>query len=664
MPPSGAGTWAGDHRVSHLYLSDTRQPGVAASQGVTTVNLANRVGYRHGPLVFGVVLLFVPLFDIWRDIVVDGNPVFSTLFENAIILTLCVGLLAASVWLLRSDWDEEYTRVVGRWVVIGTASIALVYGWVLAFQLLIQGRLKVLVVAADGVVIGGLTMFAAGMYSARTRRVNAARAAQHDRFSSLFNNASDAIVGIEADVGVATVTSVNESFEAAFDQPESAFVGRQLDEVAADWVRDTDETASAEELSALVGNPEWELELQIELTKGTCDFLADYVPIDSDATLARDTTGFIVFTDITAQRARERQFETVSGGAESLLEARSMADIKTATRSMAADLFPDADVTVREFDDPTADKGTAGDDAQIEGRIAEEYILGVRRSESFSQSERSLLSLLTTNARAAVARVDRERRLDERNDQLEFVNSLLRHEIQNSLTVIRSRGAELADTADGREARFAETIVEESNQVATLVDRFRSLLNALADDGEIALEQRSLSAVVTERVETVETTYPAASIQQSVPDGIDVVADEALKNVIENVLRNAVDHNDTDEPTVQVTVDRGEHATGSADEVTLQVADDGPGIPDDQKVAVFRRGDRGLKEEAIGSGFGLFFVDQMMERYGGSIDVADNEPRGTVMELTFRTPNAADDNEATGSGDDNHEAANNPATKE
>jgi signal transduction histidine kinase len=200
----------------------------------------------------------------------------------------------------------------------------------------------------------------------------------------------------------------------------------------------------------------------------------------------------------------------------------------------------------------------------------------------------------------------------------------------------------LADDLTGREAEFAETVVEQSDEVASLVDRFRVMLDALTGDGDDDLGPRALVPAVEDRVRTLRTVHPEADVRFDPPDAggdgggagggeeVTVTAGEALPNVLGNVLSNAVEHNDRPEPTVDVSV---EVSSGSA---VVRVADDGPGVPDGKKDAVFRRGERGLKEEDVGSGFGLFFVETMVDRYGGSVRVRDNDPRGAVFELEFQ----------------------------
>ncbi|MGM0399219.1 MAG: ATP-binding protein, partial [Halobacteriota archaeon] len=60
------------------------------------------------------------------------------------------------------------------------------------------------------------------------------------------------------------------------------------------------------------------------------------------------------------------------------------------------------------------------------------------------------------------------------------------------------------------------------------------------------------------------------------------------------------------------------------------VEDDGPGIPDHEK-AVLREGEE--TPLAHGSGLGLWLVYWIVTMNGGRLEISDNEPRGTVVEI-------------------------------
>lgn len=73
-------------------------------------------------------------------------------------------------------------------------------------------------------------------------------------------------------------------------------------------------------------------------------------------------------------------------------------------------------------------------------------------------------------------------------------------------------------------------------------------------------------------------------------------------------------------------------------ELKLQVIDEGPGIPDEEKGRIFlkfyRVGNENTRK-AKGSGLGLFLTAKIVEQHGGSIEVKDNVPVGSCFEITL-----------------------------
>ena len=138
-----------------------------------------------------------------------------------------------------------------------------------------------------------------------------------------------------------------------------------------------------------------------------------------------------------------------------------------------------------------------------------------------------------------------------------------------------------------------------------------------------------MAALAASEAETLAETREV-DVSVDVPEGTLALADDLAADVFANVLSNAVEHHDLERPHVEVT------ATTTDESVEVRIADDGPGIPDDIKATVFRRDHRGLKDSEVGSGFGLFFVDTMMDAYGGTVTIEDNDPRGAVFVFRFR----------------------------
>jgi signal transduction histidine kinase len=119
--------------------------------------------------------------------------------------------------------------------------------------------------------------------------------------------------------------------------------------------------------------------------------------------------------------------------------------------------------------------------------------------------------------------------------------------------------------------------------------------------------------------------YPDASFRVDgglPPPDLAVEANEMLSSVVGNVLTNAVQHNDTDAPTVEVGVET------TPTTVTIRVADDGPGFPAGPEAA-FEPGEPVLDSD--GTGLGLYLVRELVSRYGGDVGAEENAPRGSVV---------------------------------
>lgn len=110
------------------------------------------------------------------------------------------------------------------------------------------------------------------------------------------------------------------------------------------------------------------------------------------------------------------------------------------------------------------------------------------------------------------------------------------------------------------------------------------------------------------------------------PEAAEVRGDHLLEVALTEVLENAIEHADTDRPTVAVTIDAREERT------TVTVAGNGPSVPDELGESVFEMAKYG---PGGGAGIGLFLVRSVLDRCGGEIGVADNDPTGARFSLRF-----------------------------
>jgi len=232
---------------------------------------------------------------------------------------------------------------------------------------------------------------------------------------------------------------------------------------------------------------------------------------------------------------------------------------------------------------------------------------------------------LMRSLRYAIEREKQEQELRRRTEQLEFFNSVLGHDVQNGMDVIRRNAQILKSGLQGDERDRAETIVDWSNDMIDLSKRVRRMLNVVTGTDERSYTPVDLTALLDEQADTIEGMGESVSMDISAEGTVAVLADEMLATVLNNILTNAVEHNDTDAP--QISVDLTEH-----DQIVeIKIADNGPGIPESDRERILARGEKGAPSS--GSGFGLYFVDIMIESYGGTLSISDNEPRGTIFTI-------------------------------
>lgn len=213
--------------------------------------------------------------------------------------------------------------------------------------------------------------------------------------------------------------------------------------------------------------------------------------------------------------------------------------------------------------------------------------------------------------------------LTAEREQFEVLNRVVRHDIQNDMNVVIGWLQILEPHVDDEGRDAFDRVERTSDHVVELTHIARDYVGFLSGDADHTLEPIPLESTIRTVCETRQAAYPRADIDLGdVPD-VAVPATEMLASVFRNLVNNAVQHNDADTPHVEVTAER------HGDSVSVSVADNGPGIPDAQKDRIFGKGEQSL--DSPGTGIGLYLVDSLVREFGGTVDVADNDPRGTVF---------------------------------
>ena len=228
----------------------------------------------------------------------------------------------------------------------------------------------------------------------------------------------------------------------------------------------------------------------------------------------------------------------------------------------------------------------------------------------------------------------RHRRYEE---SLRILNRVLRHNLRNDANVVLGHiervADEVVDRVDAPEVtRLLDSLDTAADRVDDMLDHARTTrrFSGVLAGEHGSLRPIDLATAIEDAVGDVQTddVRVADDVAQPTP----VLADEMLAGALYAVIENAVEHNDKAEPEVALST------TEHADRTVLSIADNGPGIDPDRHAEIFGNGEHTQVEH--GEGLSLFFVDRLMELYGGDVSVRQNEPEGAVFELHFRRPGA------------------------
>jgi two-component system OmpR family sensor kinase len=178
----------------------------------------------------------------------------------------------------------------------------------------------------------------------------------------------------------------------------------------------------------------------------------------------------------------------------------------------------------------------------------------------------------------------------------------------------------------------------------------RSLLGASriqAGRLELQCEPVDVAALVRRVLADVAAYTPGQVIRLRVAEGEPALAladADRVEDVLVNLLANAGKYAPAGtEIDVEVVPVAGEPAAGVDAGVEVRVADQGPGIPEDEQGAVFERFRRGRGVAGGGVGLGLYIARAYVEAMGGTIGVLSRPGHGATF--WFRLP-AADTAEA------------------
>jgi two-component system, OmpR family, phosphate regulon sensor histidine kinase PhoR len=172
--------------------------------------------------------------------------------------------------------------------------------------------------------------------------------------------------------------------------------------------------------------------------------------------------------------------------------------------------------------------------------------------------------------------------------------------------------------------------LRDAERLQDLVDDLL-LASRLEDNWKPFREALALREIVQEVIGGLALRYPEANIQVNIPADLPALyADKTgMISVFQNLLENALKYSPAGQP-VTLTAQKNDK------NINIAIADQGKGIADVEKKAIFQKFYRVGNEEtrsATGTGLGLYIVAQVVKAHGGTIALTDNRPVGSVFTI-------------------------------
>ena len=476
--------------------------------------------------------------------------------------------------------------------------------------------------------------FAGTIGVARDVRDRRARQRELEEYETMIETMGDGVFALDAE---GAVTEVNESLVELLGEPYTDVVGDPADS----YFEESDVEAFQTAIEDLIADDDRRVAtVEAALRHGD----GDPISVEANLTLVPAVDGeyqgaVAVVRDVTERRQREQELERY----ETLLELMPDTVVVTDMDGTIVDIHGYAGWSGYEYDELVGEHmSKTMTDADIER--AEATVADLVRSDDRSKATYEHHSLTKDDEpvpfenhitllppeddgtipgtmsvlRDVSARVARERELERQNERLEEFAGIVSHDLRNPLNV----------AAGHLDLARADCESDHLDSVAQAHDRMEALIEdvlALARESEPVGEMESVDvrSLVEAAWRNVDTDAASLALEASGT----IQADESrAKQLVENLLRNAVEHGGED-----VTVTVGE----LADRKGFYLADDGPGIPAAEREQIFESGHTTADE---GTGFGLSIVREIAQAHGWEVRAAEAAGGGARFDICCDSP--------------------------
>lgn len=218
------------------------------------------------------------------------------------------------------------------------------------------------------------------------------------------------------------------------------------------------------------------------------------------------------------------------------------------------------------------------------------------------------------------------------SQQTNFMLSVT-HELKSPIAAIKLNLQTMArrKLPEEMQEQLIERSVREADRLDDLCNNLLLATQMESSHYQPASERVAISEVVADCVQLYEGRSKHV-LTGSIQPGCYATVDELLwKLAVNNLLENAIKYTPV---TASIQVDLYQ----ADEDLVLTVADTGDGISDEEKQKIFKKFYRVGNENSRktkGTGLGLYLSSKIIQGFNGTLLVRDNEPKGSVFEITI-----------------------------
>jgi signal transduction histidine kinase len=206
----------------------------------------------------------------------------------------------------------------------------------------------------------------------------------------------------------------------------------------------------------------------------------------------------------------------------------------------------------------------------------------------------------------------------------------LTHELKTPIAVARLNLETMQKHKldENQQQRLLQATLQETNRLNALSNNMLLASQMEAGAYKVTREKLEWSSVVAGIAEDFMHRYPLRVFNLEIAEDIYITGDENWLDIaISNLLDNALKYSPKNS-SVGVRLSRHGH------DAVLEIADAGPGIPNEEKPHVtekyYRIGNEATKK-AKGTGLGLHITSRIIHSHKGKLEILDNNPSGTIF---------------------------------